>query len=157
LLEIYESDEAYRIHSTSDAFQKYRAERFQYLKDLRLLPVNGIVLEQKDGEVGNFVTTIKFEVKPENLMEFQNLMSEEYFRAVKENSEVFGMFLTAEQKNPNIFHVMNIFKDESAYKNYINSTFYKNLRKKIEKMIQSENKIDYLPAKIILTQKGSRI
>ena len=27
LLEIYESDEAYRIHSTSPAFQQYRAER----------------------------------------------------------------------------------------------------------------------------------
>ena len=64
----------------------------------------------------------------ENLMEFQNLMSEEYFRAVKDDSEVFGMFLIAEQANPNIFHVMNIFKDESAYKNYIGSKFYKNLR-----------------------------
>ena len=106
LLEIYESDEAYRIHSTSAAFQKYRAERFQFLKGLKLLPVNGIVLEQKDGEVGKFVITTKFEVKAENLLEFQNLMSEEYFRAVKDDSEVFGMFLTAEKENPNIFHVI---------------------------------------------------
>ena len=83
-------------------------------------------------------------------------MSEEYFRAVKDDSEVLGMFLTAEQANPNIFHVMNIFKDESAYKNYIGSKFYKNLRQKINSMIISENEIEYLPANIILTQKGSR-
>ena len=47
LLEIYESDEAYRIHSTSPAFQQYRAERLPILAGLKLLPVNGIVLEQK--------------------------------------------------------------------------------------------------------------
>ena len=156
LLEIYESDEAYRIHSTSEAFQKYRAERFQFLKGLKLLPVNGIVLEQKDGEVGKFVITTKFEVKAENLLEFQNLMSEEYFRAVKDDSDVFGMFLTAEQANPNIFHVMNIFKDESAYKKYVGSNFYRNLRKKINSMIISEKEIEYLPANITLTQKGLR-
>lgn len=157
LLEIYESDEAYRIHSTSAAFQQYRAERFQFLKGLKLLPVNGIVLEQKDSGAGKFVVTTKFEVKAENLPEFQNLMSTEYVRAVKEDAGVMGMFLTAEQPNPNIFHVMNIFKDEAAYQSYINSDAYKNLRQKIKSMIQAENNIEYLPASITLTQKGSRI
>ena len=36
LLEIYESYEAYRIHSTSEAFQEYRAARFPLLKNLRI-------------------------------------------------------------------------------------------------------------------------
>ena len=157
LLEIYESDEAYRIHSTSPAFQTYRAERFQYLKGLKLLPVNAIVLEQKDSGVGKFVTTIKFEVKAEKVLEFQNLMAAEYVRAVKDDSNVMGMFLTAEQANPNIFHVMEIFRDDAAYKNYTASKFYKNLRTKIQAMIDAENKIEYLPANIALTQKGSRI
>ena len=157
LLEIYESDEAYRIHSTSAAFQNYRAERFQYLKGLKLLPVNGIILEQKENGIGKFVITTKFSVKAENLMEFQNLMSVEYVRAVAEIPDVMGMFLTAEQANPNIFHTMNIFKDATAYKQYINSSAYKNFRQKINKMIQEEINIEYLPANIILTQKGARI
>ena len=41
LLEIYANDEAYRIHSTSAAFQQYRAERLPYLAGLKILPVNG--------------------------------------------------------------------------------------------------------------------
>ena len=52
LLEIYASDEAYRIHSTSPAFQQYRAERLPILAGLKILPVNGIVLEQKIRGVG---------------------------------------------------------------------------------------------------------
>ena len=143
------------IYNDKD-FQKYRAERFQFLKNLRLLPVNGIVLEQKDGEVGKFVVTTKFEVKAENLIEFQNLMSDEYFRAVEKNSDVVGMFLTAEKENPNIFHTMNIFKDENSYKNYLNSAENKNLREKIKNMILSEKNIEYLPTKISMTGKGAR-
>lgn len=157
LLEIYESNEAYRIHSTSPAFQMYRAERFQFLKGLKILPVNAIVLEQKNSGVGKFVITKKFEVKAENLLEFQNLMAAEYVRAVKDDSNIMGMFLTAEQANPNIFHVMEIFKDETAYKNYTGSKFYKNLRQKIQGLIDSQNNIDYLPANITLTQKGARL
>ena len=116
LLEIYENDEAYRIHSTSAAFQDYRAERFQFLKGLKLLPVNGIILEQKVEGVGKFVTTHRYEIEPADLAEFQKIISAEYLRVVKENSEVMGMFLTAEKENPNIFHTMEIFSDESAQK-----------------------------------------
>lgn len=154
LLEIYESDEAYRIHSTSEAFQKYRAERFPILKGLKILPVNGIILEQKTDGVGKFVTTHRYEIKPAELAKFQEITSAEYLRAVKENSDVLGMFVTAEKENPNIFHTMEIFSDENAQKKYLNSAEYKNFLRETKSMIQTEKIIDYLPANIILTKKG---
>lgn len=154
LLEIYESDEAYRIHSTSAAFQTYRAERFPFLKGLKLLPVNGIILEQKLDGVGKSVTTHRYEIKASEVANFQEIISAEYLRAVKENSEVFGMFVTAEQANPNIFHTMEIFKDETAQKNYTNSAEYKKFLRSTKSMIQAEKIIEYLPANIVLTKKG---
>lgn len=154
LLEIYESDETYRIHSTSAAFQTYRAERFQFLKGLKLLPVNGIVLEQKIDDIGKSVTTHRYEIKASEVANFQEIISAEYLRAVKENSEVLGMFVTAEQANPNIFHTMEIFKDETAQKNYINSAEYKKFLRSTKSMIQAEKIIEYLPANIVLTKKG---
>ena len=101
LLEIYESDEAYRIHSTSEAFQQYRAERLPILAGLKILPVNGIVLEQKNHGVGKIVQTSRFEIAPENLAAFQKIISDEAARAVREDSEVMGAFVTAEQPRPN--------------------------------------------------------
>ena len=154
LLEIYENDEAYRIHSTSENFQKYRAERFQFMKNLKILPVNGIILEQKVEGVGKFVTTHRYEVKPAELAKFQEIISAEYLRAVEKNSKVLGMFLTVEKENPNIFHTMEIFSDEDAQKNYLISLEYKNFLRETKKMIESEKIIEYLPANIILTKKG---
>ena len=153
LLEIYESDEAYRIHSTSEAFQQYRAERLPILSGLKLLPVNGIVLEQKNRGVGKIVQTSRFEIAPENLATFQKIISAEAVRAVREDSEVIGAFVTAEQPRPNFLHTMIIFVDEAAAQKYFASSAYKNFRKQVEPLIKTEHTIDYQPTKIILSEK----
>lgn len=153
LLEIYESDEAYRIHSTSEAFQQYRAERLPYLAGLKLLPVNGIVLEQKNRGVGTVAVTNRFEIAPFDLATFQKLISDEAIRAVREDSGVMGAFVTAEQPNPNILHTMIIFADENAAQKYFSSNAYKNYRKQVEKLIQTEKKIEYASTKIVLSEK----
>ena len=126
LLEIYESNEAYRIHSTSEAFQQYRAERLPILSGLKILPVNAIVLEQKERGVGTIAQTNRFEIAPADLATFQKLISQEASRAVREDSGVMGAFVTAEQPNPNILHTMIIFSDDKATKKYFASSAYKN-------------------------------
>ena len=156
LLEIYESIEAYRIHGSSEAFQQYRAERLPILKGLKILEVNGIVLEQKAEGVGTIVYMRRIEVAPAQLAKYQKLISEESIRAVRENNGVMGMFVTAEQANPNIIHTMEIFKDVAAYESYVNSYKYQELTTKTKSMIISSNTIKNLPTKIILSNKGYR-
>ena len=153
LLEIYESDEAYRIHSTSAAFQQYRAERLPILAGLKLLPVNAIVLEQKNSGVGTVVQTSRFEIAPANLAKFQQIISAEAIRAVREDSGVMGAFVTAEQPRPNFLHTMIIFSDDQAAQKYFASSAYKTFREQVESLIQVEKAIDYQPTKITLSEK----
>lgn len=153
LLEIYESDEAYRIHSTSEAFQKYRAERLPILSGLKILPVNGIILEQKIDGVGTIVQTNYFEIAPANLAEFQKIISVEVIRAVGDDWGVVGAFVTAEQARPNFIHTMIIFRDEISYRKYFSSSAYKNFRRQVDSLIEVENRIDYAPTKIVLSKK----
>lgn len=153
LLEIYANDEAYRIHSTSVAFQQYRAERLPILGGLKILPVNGIILEQKDRGVGTVVKTYDFEIAPTNLAKFQKIISAEGIRAVREDFGVMGAFVTAEQPRPNFLHAMIIFSDETAAQKYFASTAYKNYRRQVESLIKVEKVIDYAPTKIVLSEK----
>ena len=153
LLEIYASDEAYRIHSTSPAFQQYRAERLPILAGLKILPVNGIVLEQKIRGVGTIVQTRSYEIAPANLAKFQQIISDEYLRAVHEDSGVMGAFVTAEQARPNFIHTMIIFDNATSGRQYFSSKAYKNYRAQIESLIQTEEVTDYAPTKITLSEK----
>ncbi len=153
LLEFYASDEAYRIHSTSPAFQQYRAERLPILAGLKLLPVNAIALEQKSRGVGTVVQTRDFEIAPVNLAKFQQLISAEAVRVVREDSGVMGAFVTAEQPRPNFLHTMIIFSDAAAAQKYFASDAYKAFRKQVEPLIQAEHTIDYQPTEILLSEK----
>ena len=154
LLEIYESYEAYRIHSTSEAFQEYRAARLPMLKNLRILEVNGIALEQKDSGVATVVFMNRFEVMPEKLAEYQRLATAEAIRAVNEENGVMGMFVTAEHDKPNIIHIMELYRDTAGYERYIASKKYQEFHNKTSSMFQSANRIENLPANIPMSTKG---
>ena len=153
LLEMYASDEAYRIHSTSPAFQKYRAERLPILAGLKILPVNAIALEQKSSGVGTIVQTCDFEISAANLATFQELIAAEAVRAVRDDAGVVGAFVTAEQDRPNFLHTMIIFKDATTSRQYFASKEYKAFRQQVTPLIGRENKIDYAPTKITLSEK----
>lgn len=154
LLEIYESYEAYRIHSTSEAFQAYRAERLPILKSLKIIDVNGIVLEQKTEGVGTVVFTHHYEVKPERLAEYQRAATEEAVRAVRDDDGVLGMFVTAEHDAPNIIHTMEIYRDADAYKRYVESPEYKAFLPKLSSIFISAHEVENRPANIVLSTKG---
>jgi len=124
-----------------------------FLAGLKLLPVNGIVLEQKDRGVGTVAKTYRFEIAPADLAKFQQIISAEAVRAVREDSGVMGAFVTAEQPKPNVLHTMIIFSDENAAQKYFASSAYKNYRRQVESLIQTEKVIDYRPTKIALSEK----
>ena len=156
LLEIYESYEAYRIHSTSLAFQEYRAARLPMLKNLRILEANGIALEQKDSGTATVVYMNRLEVKPEALAEYQRLATAEAIRAVKEEEGVLGMFVTAEHDRPNIIHTMELYSDAAGYKRYVESGQCRKFQGKVSAMFTSAARIENLPANIPLSAKGLR-
>ena len=157
LLEIYESNEAYRIHTSSEAFQQYRAERLPILKGLKILEANAIVLEQKAKGTGTVVYMHRFEIEPAQLAKYQKLVIDEAIRAVRDEAGVMGIFITAEQANPNIIHTMEIYKDVAAFNNYIKSQKYQEFNTEVKSMILSANTIENMPTKIILSDKGDRL
>ena len=157
LLEIYESYEAYRIHSTSEAFQEYRAQRFPLLKSLKILEANAIVLEQKAEGVGTVVFMHKYVIVPEQLAAYQHLAAAEAVRAVRDDEGVLGMFVTAEHDAPNVIHTMEIFRDEAAYESYIASADGRQYRQDISSMYLDAWEIKNKPARIVLSTKGLQV
>lgn len=154
LLEIYESYEAYRIHSTSEAFQEYRAARFPLLKSLKILEANGIALEQKASGIAKVVFMHRYEVAAEKLAQYQHLAAEEALRSVRDEEGVMGMFVTAEHDNPNIIHTMELYRDQEAYEAYISSKAYQSFQQKTSSMFVSQHTVENLPTSILLTTKG---
>ena len=154
LLEIYESYEAYRIHTTSVPFQDYRAGRLPMLKSLKILEANGIALEQKESGVATVVLMHRYEVLPEQLFEYQHLATAEAVRAVRDDAGVMGIFVTGEHDNPNIIHVMELYRDKAGMEAYMASSAARDFAKKTAPMFKSSRTIENLETKIPLSTKG---
>ena len=155
LLEIYEDEEAYQIHRSSEGFKQYIEERAPILESLIILPVDPVVLEQKAEGPGTLVSMTIVEVAPENLEAFKKLIIQEMTRAVKEDEGVLGLFATAEQgEKQNRFHTMEIYSDENAREKYLSSENYQEYRKQADKFLTFRKVFENYPAQIILSKKG---
>ncbi len=157
LLEIYEDETAYEVHVGSIGFGKYREERKNILEKRVMLPVDPIVLEQKEKGVGTSVVLHLYDVKPAKLDSFKKLIAMEMCRGVKEEAGVMGLFATVEQERTNMVHTYELFADESARKAYMNSKAYQSFTKKIKNMLNGVKEIENLPGNVTLSQKGFHV
>ena len=158
ILEIYEDEQAYEIHRSSEGFKNFIEERKPILEKLTILPVEPVVLEQKIEGTGTSVAMVLAEVKPEKLDGFKNIIIQEMKRAVAEDDGVLGMFATAELGERNNFiHTLEIYKDEQAREKYLSSDKYQDFIKKADEYLIGFKVFENLPAKIILSRKGLHI
>ena len=155
ILEIYEDEAAYQVHRSSDGFKQYLEQRAPLLEKLTILPVEPIVMEQKAEGNGGIVTMTLVEVRPENLEDFRALITAEMTRAVGEDAGVLGLFATSEQDDgKNRIHTLEIFRDEKAREEYLNSAQYKKYRVKADAMLRSRQVFENFPVQIVLSAKG---
>lgn len=155
LLEIYEDESAYDIHTSSEGFKAFVEERKPILESVKFLPVDSVVLEQKKEGKGKIIILSLIEVKNDNLGEFKALITQEMTRAVAEVPGVMGMFATSEKgERKNFIHTMEIYTDDEAQNEYTNSSEYKLYRKKADIMTESRKDFPSEPANITLSNKG---
>lgn len=154
VFEIYESDEAYNIHANSAGFQQYKEDRKDILEKLIIMPVDPIALEQKKSGVGTAAVLHLYTVKLDMLENFKKAISKEMKRGVAKDAGVMGLFATAEQKETNRIHTYELFKDEAARNNYVQSAQYQKFLKKISPMLKNSKEIENLPGKVTLSSRG---
>lgn len=155
ILEVYEDDEAYRIHTNSEGFNNFVDQRAPYLENLTILPVTPIVLEQKKSGTGRFISMTIVEVNPEQLNDFKALITREMTRSVAEVDGVLGMFATAETGDKAFrIHTMEIYTDKDAYTNYLASEKYNTYRQNVDALLTSRKVYGNLPGNVTLSDKG---
>lgn len=155
ILEIYEDEDAYQIHRASDGFKAFIEERKPILESLKILPVDPILLEQKESGTGKSAAMALAEVKPECMEEFKRLTVQEFTRAVAEEPGVMALFVTSEQgERSNFVHTLEVFADEEARQKYFSSEQIRIYHQETGKLLKSIKIVENKPANVILSRKG---
>lgn len=156
LLEIYENEEAYRVHRASAGFKRYQTDRASILARLEILETDPIALEQKTSGQGRLVRMQFLEIRPEGLNKYKTLLAAEMRRAVGAEEGVMGLFATAEKDRPNRIRTFEIYADKEAYEKYARSESYKAYQDKTTAFKIYQSSIENQPTLIQLTKKGLR-
>lgn len=153
LLEVYQNEDAYQVHRSSEGFKQYQIARATILEELRIMEVDPVIMESQENGVGNYIITTKIEVRPEALNDFKNTLKELVTSSMQKNPDILALMATSEKTNSNIFHILEVYKDENTYNNFINSPEYAKYELLTKYMINSKIHIEYLPTNITLSSK----
>lgn len=153
LLEIYKDEAAYQVHRSSEGFKQYQVARATILEELRIMEVNPVIMESQEKGTGDYIITTKIEIRPEALDDFKNDLRTLVNISMQKNPDILALMVTSEKENPHIFHILEVYKDENTYKNFINSPEYAQYELLTKYMINDKIHIEYLPTNITLSAK----
>lgn len=153
LLEIYKDEAAYQVHRSSEGFKQYQVARATILEELRIMEVDPVIMESQEKGTGDYIITTKIEIRPEALDDFKNDLRTLVNISMQKNPDILALMVTSEKENPHIFHVLEVYKDENTYKNFINSPEYAQYELLTKYMINDKIHIEYLPTNITLSAK----
>ncbi len=153
LLEIYKDEAAYQIHRSSEGFKQYQVARATILEELRIMEVDPVIMESQEKGTGDYIITTKIEIRPEALDDFKNDLRTLVNISMQKNPDILALMITSEKENPHIFHILEVYKDENTYKNFINSPEYAQYELLTKYMINDKIHIEYLPTNITLSAK----
>lgn len=153
LLEIYKDEAAYQVHRSSEGFKQYQVARATILEELRIMEVDPVIMESQEKGTGDYIITTKIEIRPEALDDFKNDLRTLVNISMQKNPDILALMVTSEKENPHIFHILEVYKDENTYKNFINSPEYAQYELLTKYMINDKIHIEYLPTNITLSAK----
>ena len=130
LLEIYRDEDAYEIHVGSDEFKEYKARRANILKELVILPVQPIALEQKVGE-GTEIWARNVVVSKDAAKEYGERIRREAIEAVRRDDGVMGFFVTQDDET-GVFWILEAFRNSAARTAYRESSEYRAFRRDVD-------------------------
>ena len=153
LLEIYKNEAAYQVHRSSEGFKQYQVARATILEELRIMEVDPVIMESQEKGTGDYIITTKIEIRPEALDDFKNDLRTLVNISMQKNPDILALMVTSEKENPHIFHILEVYKDENTYKNFINSPEYAQYELLTKYMINDKIHIEYQPTNITLSAK----
>jgi len=153
LLEIYRDKDAYQEHRSSNGFKTYLQEREPILAQLHIMEADSFLLETKDSGTGTIVRMARLKIDSQQLEPYKNALREEILTSVEIEPGVLALLATTEKANPNIFHLLEIYSDDEAYRQHIKSPHFQKYNSTVQNMILEKNLIENQPVMLTLTGK----
>lgn len=101
---------------------------------------------------GRYVRLAEIEIDPVQIESYRTVAKEEIETSVRVEPDVLALFAVSEKGNPGHIMVFEMYTDEDAYKNHLDTPHFKAFKATTQKMVKSLRLIETVP--IILRAKS---
>lgn len=83
----------------------------------------------------------KLVIDPAQLDEYKKVLAKEMKASVTNEPGVLALLATTETANPNVFHLLELYADDEAYKAHIAGPYFQKYNKAVQNMVTDKTLI----------------
>ena len=150
-LEIYKDEAACTELQNNDKIKSAQAEIKQLASKIGILNAEAFLLQSKISGTADKPRMARLVIDPAPLDEYKKVLAKEMRASVTNEPGVLALLATTEAKNPNVFHLLELYADDAAYQAHIAGPYFQEYNNAVQSMVTDKTIIVNKPQDIALS------
>lgn len=153
-LEIYKNKNSFDEFILNNEIQKIRQQIKATNPAVKIMDTEIFNLASKFAGQADKARMARLVIDPLHLEEYKQLLAEEMNSSVANEDGVLALLATTETDNPNIFHLLELYRDDEAYTRHITGQYFQKYNHSTKNMIKDKTLIVNKPQMITVSGKS---
>ncbi len=134
-LEIYTDEEAFNAAQNSADIKEPAAKAAQLAQTHKTLAADAFRLQSKTAGTADKARMAMLVIDPAQLDSYKQILAEEVSASVANEPGVLALLATTETARPNVFHLLELYADDEAYKAHIAGPYFQKYNQAVQNMV----------------------
>lgn len=145
VLEIYPNADTCKTSDADAAVKKSLMQLQNLSANIHTLDAQPFLLASKQSGTADRVRMARLVIDPNQLEAYKKYLAEEIKNSVANEPGVLALLATTETAHPNIFHLLELYRDEQAYNEHIAGKYFQKYNLATQGMITEKSLIVNIP------------
>ncbi len=152
-LEIYPDAKTCEAITKDELLQNKLTQLNSLAANVRTLAAEPFLLAAKPYGTADRVRMARLVIDPQKLDAYKAVLAEEIKASMANEPGVLSLLATTETQHPNIFHLLELYRDDQAYQEHIAGKYFQKYNDAAQNMILEKNLIVTLPQNVAISNK----
>ena len=153
-LEIYTDENAFNAAQNNANVKTAAAQALKLAQVHKILAADAFNLQSKLSGTADKARMALLVIDPAQLDAYKKVLAKEMQSAVANEEGVLALLATTETARPNVFHLLELYADDNAYRAHIDGPYFQEYNKAVQTMVTDKILIVNKPQAVTLSGKN---
>lgn len=153
-LEIYTDENAFNAAQNNANVKTATAQALKLAQVHKTLSADAFNLQSKTAGTADKARMALLVIDPAQLDTYKKVLAKEMQSAVTNEEGVLALLATTETARPNVFHLLELYADDNAYRAHIDGPYFQEYNKAVQTMVTDKVLIVNKPQAVTLSGKN---